>query len=464
MELLDAILAFALTLAALATIVTIILETGHRALGMRRRNLAQIMKLLYGEIIAPDTSAPGSTDGDPAKGKLNIAPDTAWDFVRRTLNNPAVSIPSIPTADEVKTCGTRPQATCIDRIFMRVAKIVSPIPGQHRAQQMRDARAAADDDAKRMKTALENGKPADGPDWQARIGELTTVNLKAGVYDKVSVEHVLRRLAETPEVQQALIDTRAEVEAEFNRIARKFDEFGSAVSADFKRRSQTYSLIIGILLALAVNIDGVRILESFRNNPAVAKAVIAQSADIGKSYKMAIDSKNRLEKLTADHAAAAAAYTADPNNETATKTLAAAKEALEKETSPATIAASAQKASDHLSSLAQLGVPIGARYFPYCGHDCTGKEIKSGPWPWPWLAWFVSAALTGALIGLGAPFWFDVARRLAEVRAMFGGTAPTEARLSGKNANADPAVRREIVKNVLADTVPEPPAQTGAVG
>ena len=108
---------------------------------------------------------------------------------------------------------------------------------------------------------------------------------------------------------------------------------------------------------------------------------------------------------------------------------------------------------------------MGAAYFPHCRFaylnpdGCTGAE--AGARGVSWLKWLLSALLTGALIGLGAPFWFDVAKRLAEVRAMFGGKSSAETRLSGNEANADPDKRRKIVAQVLADMVPEtaPPAR-----
>ena len=46
MELLDAVLAFALTMGALATVVTIIMEGLHRAWKVRKRDLVELVKQL----------------------------------------------------------------------------------------------------------------------------------------------------------------------------------------------------------------------------------------------------------------------------------------------------------------------------------------------------------------------------------------------------------------------------------
>ena len=70
MELLDAALAFALTMGALATVVTIIMETGHRLVKVRERNLIEVMRRLVKQL-----DWLGETE--------------RWKLVRDILNNPA---------------------------------------------------------------------------------------------------------------------------------------------------------------------------------------------------------------------------------------------------------------------------------------------------------------------------------------------------------------------------------------
>jgi hypothetical protein len=59
------------------------------------------------------------------------------------------------------------------------------------------------------------------------------------------------------------------------------------------------------------------------------------------------------------------------------------------------------------------------------------------------------------LIGLGAPFWFDVAKRLAAVRTMFGGTPSDEMLYGGQETKGDPKTRRTIVSEVVTDALYE---------
>lgn len=80
------------------------------------------------------------------------------------------------------------------------------------------------------------------------------------------------------------------------------------------------------------------------------------------------------------------------------------------------------------------------------------------------LVWLFKAILTGLLIGLGAPFWFDVAKRLARVRKAFGGEGSAEERLSGEDPGADATKRRALVERVVADAGADSGLEVAGVG
>lgn len=77
MQLLDASLAFVLTLAVLATVVTTIMEAGLRIVRMRKKNLIEGMKLLNNEL---------------GKGSLKMSPKERWAFFSRVVENPAQAV------------------------------------------------------------------------------------------------------------------------------------------------------------------------------------------------------------------------------------------------------------------------------------------------------------------------------------------------------------------------------------
>jgi hypothetical protein len=92
---------------------------------------------------------------------------------------------------------------------------------------------------------------------------------------------------------------------------------------------------------------------------------------------------------------------------------------------------------------------FGGRIVNTAGNDLAG-----------FLLWLFVVVGTGVLIGLGAPFWFDIAKRLSQIRKGLQSTAAsTEYRLSANDANGDYKKRKEIVENVLADAAGEAAAK-----
>lgn len=402
-ELLDAVLAFALTLAALATVVTVLMEILLRSVLMRKRNLVTVMRMLNDEL---------------PKGTLGLGEDERWAFFTGVVENPAEELGA------------------------------------------------------RMPSELGAGDTA-----AAAIGRVRWKNLTRGVYDKVSTEHVLRRLAELPSVSKLCTEATDKVKAELYRLACKYEEFGAAVSASFKRRSQFWSIVLGVVLAVVANVDGIRIFEAYQASPDLARTITAREGQIREAYERT-ESRRRailaqetaVEKARSALAAAREVKGGDsPEAKAAAARLAEANEALAALVDPAELRRIAEDAQAQLESLVAMGVPIGGAYFPHCRifgeHDlsttCAGPGWPPDSAENPWagrlgfaghvLLWLVPVTITGMLIGLGAPFWFDVAKRLAEVRQMFGGTPSAETRLAARDAEGDPEKRDAIVGRVVDD-------------
>jgi hypothetical protein len=403
MELLDAALAFALTLAALATVVTVIMEIVLRAVLMRKRNLVQLMGLMNEEL---------------PNGSLGLSEQERWEFFTKVVENPAQGLSEQLT----RTLG-------------------------------------------------------DGETAAEALQKIDRRMLSSGFYDKVSTEHMLRRLAELESVKKLSEQTAIKVKKEFYRLACKFEEFGSAVSASFKRRSQLWSLIFGIGLAIVANVDGIRIFEAFQTRPELAQTVIAREAQFRAAYEQTEARRRDIsEKEEAVNAAKRALAEArakfgdtSPQSVSAGQQLEAADKALAALTDPQELRRIAEDAQQDVASIIALGVPIGNAYFPHCrlfGDDnlsttCIGPAwvpgVGSGLWAERMrflgyiLLWLVPVTITGMLIGLGAPFWYDVAKRLAEVRQMFNGAGSDEQRLAARDADGNPKMREKIVSRVVDD-------------
>lgn len=330
MTLLDSLLAFALTLAALATVVTILLEIFIRWLGLKRRGQVELIGRLLDHGVAahlPDQQA-------------------RWQAIRGILENPFSA---------------------------------TPMAAQQAAQGY-SGRAAG------------------------------------GIYTEVSLEHVLRHLLESPAAASLLQQAEKDLTDQLQILSNRFDEFSAALAADFKRRAQMWSILVGIGLALVMNIDGVRLLQGYLQDPELRQSVIER-------LPSSPDAEQRETETDVD------AYVED----------------LKKS----------------LAGISELALPIGTGYFPHCYLPLVTAEGAIPPDPLcrpeagsetlpAFVLWLLKAVVTGMLIGLGAPFWYDVARRLAAVRTAFGGKPAAEERHRGLDAR-EPEEREELIDRVIKD-------------
>ncbi len=422
MQLLDAMLAFALTLAALATVATTILEAFLRIARMRKKNLIAVMKLLNNEL---------------GKGSLKLSPDERWRFFSKVVENPLEAEKSNIEIDWKKSDTDNEQV---------LAGVLSSF-----------------------------GKRKD----------------RKGTYEKVSLEYVLRCLAESDSVKRASIAASDKLQTELNRMARKYEEFGSAVSANYKQYAQKWSIGIGIILAFAANVDGLRIFEAYRKDPKLAAAIIEQHENFLTNDQKVQESMNALETLYFDESQKKAQIKEAKNDptrvseiETLEKELKTIQNNIAEESKKAAIKNALQDAQNQVSDLRTLGVPIGWDYYPNCPYGKAAVEwLHSSPkcrdipdtkrdlkWDligscpintlwndfYGFLVWLLKVIITGILIGLGAPFWFDVAKRLSQIRrGLKNPNASSEDRLAARDANGDADERKKIVADVVADTIEE---------
>ena len=332
MSLLDSLLAFALTLAALATVVTILMEVFIRWLGLKRRGQVKLVGRLLDHSVK--TQLPGR--------------EARWQAIKDVLENPFSAI---------------------------------KMAAQESTQAYR-GRAAG------------------------------------GIYTEVSLEHVLRRLLESTAAKPLLEQAEQDLKAQLQLLSTRFDEYSSALAADFKRNAQMWSIMVGVGLALVMNIDGVRLLQGYLQDPELRQSVI--------------------ENLPSSM-----------------------EEAAGNDAGRADVERYVEDLKTSLAGINDLALPIGTGYFPHCHLPVVAGEELSGPDPlcrpaagWTTLpalaAWLLKVIVTGMLIGLGAPFWYDVARRLAAVRTAFGGTPAGEQRHRGSDA-ADPKSRDELIERVIRD-------------
>jgi hypothetical protein len=153
------------------------------------------------------------------------------------------------------------------------------------------------------------------------------------------------------------------------------------VSGWYKRRAQWCLLVIGLVLAIAMNIDAIRITRELALNKTLRDGVVNKAIAFNKQQQPG----------------AATPSTPAPTTYTDAKT---AKE-----------------------QLAGLGLPIG-------------WQSQSGDWKdWMSIAWMIAGWLiTAFAVSLGAPFWFDILNKFIVVRS----TVKPEEK-SGTEAPKEPA-------------------------
>ena len=349
MQLLDAAIAFALTIAGFATVVSIIIEIIHRVLGLRTRGLRAMLEQHFEDFI--------------------------WPAIKEQVEEKIKKTPG-RVADEFEKLR---------------ANVVEKMTGNPLFKLQASSRL---------------------PKWVLKT---------LSQYNDVSAEEFLLRLPDTDAYKYIKTLGKQERSRALERFDEKYAEFEKAISNFFKRRAQLLSFIVGIILAVTANIHGIRIFERYLNDPELTATVIAQSQDIESTLQTAKDQKDQNPQTTQEHI-----------------------EGIE---------TALNRYKELMGNFSSLGIPIGWDFYPNCMHpDYKNKNVNYDPLCaavikenppcisdndcnytivsvlstmqadiWGFLKWLFIITITGTLIGLGGPFWFDVARRLSAVRQKLGG-------------------------------------------
>jgi len=421
MHVISAALAFAIIMLTLSMVVSALVETIHRIIGMRERGLYYMLGQLYDHVLKHyDTPA-----GARAVGELGDvrAEDRANAAERRRFQE-QMSENRAPVA-VTGAAGT--------------ARIYSP---------------QFDWNWLRTSSWGEIGQWLGGF-WRGRgLSSLTCVafmeRLGAHPLGEQIVEKAKSRVADgsTPTPLPIPVD------AVLQDIAQKFEAYAGEASIFFERRARTLSIAVAIAVAILLHVHAVDIFQTFMRDPAVAEAVIAQK-ELVKAYEAKIEAekkKHASQPPVAPNPAALDAF------QKAAKQL----ETLKTEYDDAVARLKSVE-----SQLSGLGVPIGwteerkraAALWPERQRDvcepagkpprdvksdekCVagekrGKRIGLG---FPTDAWvLLSLLLGGLLVGLGGPFWYDIVTSLTNIRNIARGQqAPASASATPVPGTAPP--------------------------
>jgi hypothetical protein len=206
--------------------------------------------------------------------------------------------------------------------------------------------------------------------------------------------------------ESAVAATRVNLESWFNDAMDR-------LSGSYKRRAQFIAFLIGFILALVLNVDSINVATSLWREPTLRQAIIAQAQDYST--------------------AAACNPAATPGNPAAgpLENIPALQAQLQALNIPFGWAIIQQKTGVNQCSLLPInpgqvsGIPVwtitslvthGA---PICYAVSNFPTEPNG-----WLVKILGMLITGAAAAQGAPFWFDILKKIINVRGT--GANPVE--------------------------------------
>jgi hypothetical protein len=234
---------------------------------------------------------------------------------------------------------------------------------------------------------------------------------------------------------QDLDDARAKLQAWFNDGMDRISDL-------YKRRIQYISLGVGLILAIVMNVDTLQIARSFWEDPALRTAV----ATTAKRNISQLENQISQQQITPTPPQPESLPEL-PNTEAES-----AQQRAEADVSAqAAVQQSSQQVSDTVQQLLDLQLPIGWEFTPITNELIATSQLAGLPDPrgnlrnvWnfipgnssDWLSnlfrKLVGIIVTTIAVAQGAPFWFDLLRRLSG-----GNTPPASAPPPTINVNVD---------------------------
>jgi hypothetical protein len=191
------------------------------------------------------------------------------------------------------------------------------------------------------------------------------------------------------------------------------------VSGWYKNQTQWFLFCIGLLIAAALNVDSIHIVQRLSSDKALRDATVAEAKAYVDKASKAQDNPPKTDTAKPDAAKPDAVKPDSPNPATST-------DPLKTDTAEAAAQKSLINAKTELLS---LGLPIG--WSPdYCAVCKDTTNATSGHAPAKpfaqcvegsvalcWLLRILGWLITALAVSLGAPFWFDMLNKIVVVRS-----------------------------------------------
>src|SRR2546430_8804251 len=399
MQLIEAALAFAITMLALSLVVSSFVEIIHRIFSMREAGLKYVLGQMFDQVLAKYV-APGITRA--VEADATIAAAARNDRIRELLTGARTAFVERMSANRAPM-GVTPKAT----------------PTDPAAQVAVNPRRAFGLWSGRDLAAM---TPAE---FMERLGSIDVGQAIADADEAVSNA-----------ARQAGATAAEAVNVVLKDVAQKFEAFGKEASVYFEGRARLLSVVVAMALAFLAHVDAVDLFRTYLRDPNARAKVIEQSEVVTAQYKAAKEAAAAVKDIVKD------ANAAPPD----------AKAQVEKIKQDWTEAIGNVDAT--VKQYADLGVPLGwtderieranmsqwawtcrdpnkkdgegiASLWKDCGKNQWRREIwvqvPKSPAVWFYLF------LGGLLVGLGAPFWYNAVTGLTSIRNAARGTTSADA-------------------------------------
>lgn len=221
---------------------------------------------------------------------------------------------------------------------------------------------------------------------------LDQVKKSVGEMPESRIKDVL--LSALSDVQQGLQDFEKSLEAWYKTAMDR-------LSGEFKRHNQAFSFLIGLLIAIGMNVDTIAIVSRLNADDELRRAVVAEAVDFA-------DDEGNLGNCTPPAAGAADTAGADPQ-EPAT---------ADEEAALKTIECYVATLGPLLNQLSEAAIG-----WPDQAHDAA-STAGGRTYVTFWLLKILGCLFTAFAVTLGAPFWFDLLKRFVNIRS--SGVKPEE--------------------------------------